>query len=64
MHRPQGLGEGVGTMRPKEENVVDKTQPETEFSESRVKEILFKETHEHVSIGAIRVSMAIPLTWR
>jgi hypothetical protein len=39
------LGEGVGTMRPKEENVIDKTQPEAGFLDSRVKEILFKETH-------------------
>jgi hypothetical protein len=34
-------GEGVGTMRPKEENVIDKTQPEAGFVNSRVKEILF-----------------------
>ena len=40
------LGEGIGTMRPKEENVMDKTQPEIWFLESGVKEILFKETHE------------------
>ena len=45
------LGEGVGTMGPKEENVVDKTQPESGFFNSGVKEILFKETHEQVGIG-------------
>ena len=45
------LGKGVGTMRPKEEIVLNKTQPETWFLESRVKEILFKETHEQVCIG-------------
>jgi hypothetical protein len=45
------LGDGVGAMRPKEENVIDKTQPEAGFLESEVKEILFKETLEQVSIG-------------
>ena len=45
------LGEGVGTMGPKEENVIDKTQPEAGFLDSEVKEILFKETHEQVGIG-------------
>ena len=34
------LGEGVGTMRLKEENVIDKTQPEAGFLDSRVKEVL------------------------
>ena len=42
------LGEGVGTIWPEEENVVDKTQPEAGFLDSGVKEILFKETHEQV----------------
>ena len=41
----------VGTTRPKEENVIDETEPEAGFLESGVKEILFKETHEQVSIG-------------
>ena len=41
------LGEGVGTMGPKEENVY-KTQPEAGFLDSGVKEILFMETHEQV----------------
>jgi hypothetical protein len=45
------LGEGVGTMRPKEENVIDKMQSEARFLESGVKEILFKEIHEQVCIG-------------
>ena len=45
------LGEGVGTMRLKEVNVINKTQSEVPFFESRVKEILFKETHEQVCIG-------------
>ena len=45
------LGEGVRTMRPKEENGINKTQPETEFLKSGVKEIMFKETHEQVGIG-------------
>jgi hypothetical protein len=45
------LGEGVGTMRPNEENVIDKMQPEARFLESGVKDILFKETHEQVGIG-------------
>ena len=45
------LGVGVGTIRPKEENVVDKTKPAAGFLVSRVKEILFKETHEPVGIG-------------
>ena len=36
------LGEGVGTMGPMEENVIDKTQPEAGFLESGMKEILFK----------------------
>ena len=45
------LGEGVRTMRPKEENVIDKKQPEAGFLKSRVKEILFEETHEQVCIG-------------
>ena len=45
------LGEGIGTMRPKEENVINKTQPEAGFLDNRVKEILFKETHEQVGIG-------------
>jgi hypothetical protein len=38
-------------MRPKEENVIDKTQSEAGFLESRVKQILFKETREQVCIG-------------
>ena len=33
------LGEGVGSMGPKKENVIDKTQPEAGFLDSRVKEI-------------------------
>ena len=45
------LGDGVGAMRPKEENVIDKTQPEAGFFESGDKEILFKETYEEASIG-------------
>ena len=45
------LGEGVVTMRPKKENVIDNMQPEAGFLESRVKEILFTETHEQVGIG-------------
>ena len=45
------LGEGVGTMRPKKENFIDKTQPEAGFLDRGVKEILFKETHEQVGIG-------------
>ena len=45
------LGEGVGTMRRKEENVIDNTQPKDGFLDSGVKEILFKETHEQVGIG-------------
>ena len=45
------LGEGIEIMRPKEENVINKTQPEVGFLKSRVKEILFKETHEQVGIG-------------
>ena len=45
------LGEGVWTMGPKEENVVDKTKPAAGFLVSRVKEILFKETHEQAGIG-------------
>ena len=45
------LGKGFGTMGPKEENVVDKTQPEAGFLDSGVKEILLKETHERVGIG-------------
>ena len=40
------LGEGVRTMGPEEENVVDKTQSEAGFFDSGVKEILFKETHD------------------
>ena len=57
------LGEGVGTMRPKEENVIDKTQPEAGFLDRGVKEILFKEIHEQVGIGrGHRVPMAVPLT--
>jgi hypothetical protein len=39
------LSVGVITMRPKKENVIDNAQPEAGFLESRVKEILFKETH-------------------
>ena len=45
------LGEGVGTMKPKKETVIDEMQPATVLLESGVKEILFKEAHEHVSIG-------------
>jgi hypothetical protein len=45
------LGDGVGTIRSKEENVVNKMQPEAGFLKSGVKEILFKETHEQVCIG-------------
>ena len=45
------LDEGVGTMRPKEEDVIDKTQPEAGFLESGMNEIVFKETHEQVGIG-------------
>ena len=37
-------------MWPKEENVIDKMQPETGFFENRV-EVLFKEAHEQVGIG-------------
>ena len=44
-------GKGVGTMRLKEENVIDETQPEAGFLDSRVKEILFKEIQEQVGIG-------------
>ena len=59
------LGEGFGTMGPKEENVVDKTQPESGFLNSGVKEILFKETHEQVGIGRGHTGAhAVPLTWR
>jgi len=47
----KALAEGFGTMGPKEEIVIDKTQPEAGFLDSRVKEILFKETHEQVGIG-------------
>ena len=39
------LGEEVGTMGPKKENIFNKTQPEAGFLDSGVKEILFKETH-------------------
>ena len=45
------LGEGVWTMRTKEENVINNSQTEAGFLESGVKEILFKETHEQVCIG-------------
>jgi hypothetical protein len=45
------LGAVVGTMRPKEENIIDNVQLKAGFLDCRVKEILFKETHEHVSIG-------------
>ena len=45
------LGEGVGTMGPKEENFIDKMQPGAGFLDSRVKEILFKETYEQVGPG-------------
>ena len=45
------LGEGVWSMGPKKENVIDETQPEAGFLDSGVKEILFKETHEQVGIG-------------
>ena len=45
------LGEGVGTMRQEEEDVTDEMQPEAGLLESGVKEVLFKEPHEQVSIG-------------
>ena len=45
------LGMGVWTMGSKEENFIDKTQPEGGYLDSGVKEILFKETHEQVGIG-------------
>ena len=45
------MGERVGTMGPKDENFIKKTQPEAGFLVSGVKEILFKETHEQVGIG-------------
>ena len=41
------LSEGVGTMRSKEENVIDKSSQRL----CEVKEILFKETHKQVCIG-------------
>jgi len=41
------LGEGVGSMGPKKENVIDEMQPEAGFLDSGVKEILFKETHAY-----------------
>ena len=44
------LGEGVGSMGPEKENVIDEMQPEAGFLDSGVKEILFKETHEKVGI--------------
>ena len=59
------LGEGVGTTRPMEENVIDKMQPEAGYLESGVNEILFKETHEQVSKGGGHsCAHAVPFTWR
>ena len=45
------LGEGVGTMRPKEGSAIDKTRSQAGFLKGGVKEILFKKTHEQVCIG-------------
>ena len=45
----QELSEGVGTMKPKEEDIVDKTQPEVGLLESEMKEILL-EVHEEVGV--------------
>ena len=52
-------------MRPKEENVINKMQPEAGILESGMKEILFKETHEQVCIGRDHTwPMAVPLACR
>jgi hypothetical protein len=45
------LGEGVGTMRPKQETILNEMQPEARLSKSGEKGILFKETHEQVGTG-------------
>ena len=45
------LSEGVGSMGPKKENVIDKMQPEAGFLDSGVKEILFKETQVGIGRG-------------
>ena len=46
-------------MRPKDGNVIDKTQPEAGFFESGVKEILFEETHEQISIGGGSLNLGV-----
>jgi hypothetical protein len=47
------LGEEVRTVKPEEEDVIDKTQPEAGLLESRMKEVLFKEAHQQISIGRV-----------
>jgi hypothetical protein len=43
------LGEGVETMWPEEQDVIDKLQLETVLISFRVKEVLFKKTHEQIA---------------
>ena len=43
------LDEGVGTMKPQEEDVIDKMQAETGLLKSGVKEFLFKDAHEQLA---------------
>ena len=43
------LGEGVGIMRPEDEDI-NKMQPEAGLLESGLKEVLLKETNEQVGV--------------
>ena len=57
------LVEGLGTMRLREEDVINKMQPEAGLLESRMKVIFFTETHDQDGVKRdIYVPMTVPLT--
>ena len=59
------LVEGVGAMRPEEEDVIDKMQPEVGLFENGIKEVLFKKAHEQFGVGrGHSCAHVVPLTWR
>ena len=58
------LGEGVGTMRPKEENVIDKTQLEVGFLESGVKHVCAHGSSLYLEVMAgVKGKMVVRINW-
>ena len=62
------LGEGVGSVGQKEEDIIDKPQPKTGLIKCRIKHVLLKEVHEQVSVGCCHAGAqggkVVPLAWR